>query len=133
MKLLCLIALFAATQVPAAPSVTSGQAKPGPKPELGKLLLGGDIYQSLEEMLVRELTKRVAPADKWEVKIARDGNDLGAGKFRHVEVHGVNVHAPNGMTIDDATVTLDNLKVDSASGAAQVLGDTRLVAKLSQA
>src|SRR5438105_14023858 len=115
MKLLCLLTLIAATQSPATPPATTGQAKP--KPELGKLLLGGDIYASLEEMLVRELPKRVAPADKWDVKIARDGNDLGAGKFKHVEVHGVNVRAPNGMTIDDATVTLENVKVDTATGA----------------
>ena len=89
MRLILLLALLGATQMPAAPPATPVPPKPNPKQELGKLLLGGDIYTSLEEMLARELPKRVAPADKWDVKIARDGNDLSAGKLSHVEVHGV--------------------------------------------
>src|SRR5207237_8038354 len=66
-------------------------------------------------------------------KTARDGNDLGAGKVSHVEVHGVNVKAPNGLLIDEGTITLDNVKVDMASGSAQVLGDSRIAAKLKEA
>jgi len=127
MKSLLLLALLVALQMPAAPV-----APPKPKPEIGRLFLGGDIYSSLEEMLARELPKRVAPADRWEVKIARDGNDLPAGKFRHVEIKGVNVRAPDGLLVSEATLTLDNLKVDMASGSVQVLGDCLFQGKLTE-
>src|SRR5437870_11769840 len=101
MKLFLLLALLGTAQVPANPPAPGSPPKPNAKPELGKMTLGGDIYSSLEEMLARELSKRLAPADKWEVKIAREGNDLTAGKFSHVEIHGVNVKVPNGLQIDD--------------------------------
>jgi len=93
--------------------------------------LAGDLYAALEQLLAKELPKRVAEADRWEVKLSRDGNDLSAGKFARLDVKGVNLRLPDGLTIGEASLTLQDLKVNMAMRSLESIGQGQLVGRLA--
>ncbi len=96
----------------------------------GKVVAGDELIPALETTLALELPKRVAEAEKWEVKISREGNNLLAGKIGHLEVRGVNVRTRDGMVLPEVALSIDNLKLDLRNKTISEVGESRLVGRL---
>src|SRR5262249_6003189 len=96
------------------------------------LFASGDIYGSLEQLLAQELQKRVADADKWEVKLSRDGNDLSAIRIAKVDVQGTNVRTRDGLVISQAALTLENLRYDMEKRTIAEVGNSLFVGRFGE-
>src|SRR5438552_14935804 len=99
-------------------------------PGLGGGILTGDPYRSLEDSLARELSKSIGPADRWEVKLARTGNQLLEGRFSRLDIHGVNIRTPAGLVVSDVALTLENVKMDLQSGFIEDVGNGLFTGRL---
>lgn len=120
--------LAASLLSPPATAVQQGSQRIDPQ----ALFASGDIYASMEQLLAQELQKRVAEADKWEVKLSRDGNDLAAIRLARVEVQGTNVRTRDGLVISQAALTLDNLRYDMEKRSIAEVGNSLFVGRFSE-
>jgi len=112
----------------AAPPVPAQQT-PG-SVDLTQLPLNEAFFPFLEGVLVSELNKRVAEAEKWEVKLSRTGNDLKAGRLAQIDVRGQNIRLRDGLAIEDATLMIKNMKFDLKEQAILEVGDSLFTGKI---
>jgi hypothetical protein len=100
--------------------------------DLGRLLGNPEFFPALEGFLAGEVAKRVAPADAWEVKLAREGNDLAAGKLKRIEVRGTNIKTPDGLVIPSASLLLEDLVINLKPAGLKEIGNNRLTVRLDE-
>lgn len=121
------LTLLLAGVAPPAPAAQASTPIP-----LGDLLLTGDIYPALEGHLARELGKSVGPADRWEVRLSRTGNDLPNGRISRVDLNGTNVRTPEGLVVGGVTITIDDLKMNLESGYIEDIGGASFMGRLHE-
>jgi hypothetical protein len=99
------------------------------EPASGK---GGDddLAGSLQKLLADEFARRVATADRWEVKLSPAGSDLAAGKISGIQVRGINVRTPDGLLIPEVTLSVQNLQVSLENGSFTASAGSRFTARL---
>lgn len=67
--------------------------------DLGGLFKGGAALGLAERILEQELTRRLAPAERYQVRIDREGSDLFGGRLGRVAVTGTELRTPDGLQI----------------------------------
>lgn len=98
--------------------------------DLTQLPLNEAFFPFLEGVLVTELNKRVAEAEKWEVRLSRTGNDLKVGRIAQIDVKGLNIRLRDGLAIDEASLMIKNMKFDLKEQAILEVGDSLFTGKI---
>jgi hypothetical protein len=83
--------------------------------DLRKILGQGQRTDTLglaERILESELPRHVGPAQKYQVRIGRDGNDLLRGRFGQVDVTGIDVKTSDGLVIPKMDLTLHDVQLN---------------------
>jgi len=75
-------------------------------------LFGLDAYTLAEDLIAKLMPGQIGPADRYTVKLDRNGSSLWKGILSHVDVTGLNVRTADGLSIPRLDIHLDGLKVN---------------------
>jgi len=92
---------------------------------------GANPFRKVERGIARELTTRIGPAERYEVRVSRSGGNLVAGRIPWVEVRGIKVRAANVLTVEEVKVRLDGVRFDREKRAITEVEDSRFTASLT--
>ena len=104
--------------------------------DLGDIFGGGgrgDSFSLVERILQSELPKEVGPADRWDVRLERQGSDLARGRLRGVDVTGIDVRTNDGLVIPRMDLRLEDVKVGLGSRRLESVGKGLFSAELGEA
>src|SRR5205823_1036938 len=90
-------------------------------------------FRAVERSIREQLPQLIGPADGYDVTVSRSSGSLIAGRIPWVAIHGRNVRAIEGLTLDDLEVRLEAVRFSRATRTVQEIGQTRFVAHLSAA
>lgn len=89
-----------------------------------------DLLARVEALVERELQRRVAPADRWEVHIETSLEELKAGRLPSVEAHAFNIRLPEGEVIAEADLKVSKVQLNLAGDAVTATGDIDFLVRL---
>ena len=93
---------------------------------------GGASLRLVESILEKELPRHVGPAQRYEVRLGRSGNDLRRGFLSQVDVTGFDVRTDDGLVIPKMEMKLEGVRVGLGSRTLEGVGKSLFSASLGE-
>lgn len=85
-------------------------------------------FRSIERSVRAELPGLIGPADQYTVSVSRSSSGLLSGRIPWIRIHGTNVRALPGLTLDQLEVRLEGVHFDRASRSVREIEQSRFQA-----
>jgi hypothetical protein len=106
-------------------------------PIVSLLVLAGcgraNPFRAVERSIEAELPRLIGPADRYQVAVSRSGSNLVAGRIPWIEIHGRNVRAIEGLTMDELEVRLEGVRFDRGDRTVEEIARSRFAARIGAA
>src|SRR4051794_40136587 len=92
-----------------------------------------DPFRTIERSIQAQLPRAIGPADRYEVSVSRSTGSLVAGQIPWISIHGRNVRAIAGLSLDELQVRMDGVRFDRGSRKVTSIENSRFEAAISAA